>query len=580
MRIDSIFIENFQGLRHASLELNTPITMVLGANGAGKSSLQEAIGLALGEAARVAHKKDYGQLVTEGQKKASIVIGHDGVASSFALPSGKAERQDIAGAEYLPFVLKPGAFAELDDKARRKVLFSLTKSGAKPALVVEKLLARKANPAKIDKIKPLLLSGMAAGQEQAKTYAAESRGAWKAITGEAYGSEKAESWVLRIPEGDLPTEAELATIMADHQKAAAEVEKGIKFLGELEGKRTAGDNHAARLATAEQLAGQLPRRQAKLDTTTKDLDAWAPKLLDLETRLAGMTSGAEGCDCPSCGTTLKIVGNKLELFQGLKADVKARTDLALEVTNAKKAVELLKRTQQNDMNAVAEAEAAVKSVAALKAEKVEGADEALIKRSEEALVGCRLKADQLRAKYNALYELKVQAEKAEETTGKAAGHHVDVLEWVLIEKALAPDGIPGEILAGALQPFNAALARLSTLAGWKQVQIDGAMTITAGGRMYRLLSESERWRVDTLLATAIALVSGLKLVVLDRFDVLDMPSRSQCIGMLMALAKKGELETGIVCGTLKEKPAKLPPEITAFWIEGSAGIGPKLQQAV
>jgi hypothetical protein len=35
----------------------------------------------------------------------------------------------------------------------------------------------------------------------------------------------------------------------------------------------------------------------------------------------------------------------------------------------------------------------------------------------------------------------------------------------------------------------------------------------------------------------------------------------------MALNKLGHLDSAIVCGTLKEKPAKLPPEISAIWIE-------------
>lgn len=63
MRIESIYVENFQGLRHANLALSAPITMVCGLNGAGKSSMKEAVGLALGESARIAHKKDYAKLV-------------------------------------------------------------------------------------------------------------------------------------------------------------------------------------------------------------------------------------------------------------------------------------------------------------------------------------------------------------------------------------------------------------------------------------------------------------------------------------------------------------------------------------
>lgn len=74
--------------------------------------------------------------------------------------------------------------------------------------------------------------------------------------------------------------------------------------------------------------------------------------------------------------------------------------------------------------------------------------------------------------------------------------------------------------------------------------------------------------------------SDLKLVMLDRFDVLDLPGRGQLLGMLVSLAKGGDLETALVLGTLKAKPAKLPPEINAVWIEGGiASMDQPLQQA-
>lgn len=40
----------------------------------------------------------------------------------------------------------------------------------------------------------------------------------------------------------------------------------------------------------------------------------------------------------------------------------------------------------------------------------------------------------------------------------------------------------------------------------------------------------------------------------------------------MALNKLGHLDNAIVCGTLKEKLAKLPPEISAVWIEDGVAM--------
>ncbi|ABY97625.1 AAA family ATPase [Pseudomonas sp. SbB1] len=567
MHLEHIFVENFQGLRSASLDLATPITLVAGFNGAGKSSLREAIGFALGGSGRVQHKKDYGKLVTEGEKKAQIIVSHDGAASSFALPKGTAERHSVPGDDYLPFVLTPGAFAAMDEKARRALLFKLTKSSAKPDVVVSMLAKRKANATKVEKIKPLLLSGFGAAQEQAKTYAAESRGAWKAITGEQYGSEKAEGWVFEAPDS-VSNADEREEVFKKHAKAQQDIENGNRFIGEQDAKRQAAQGLGQRKAELQEAADLFDRAVAKRTTTEQDLSKLEQQLPDLQAQLKDQQAGSGGCECPACGVGLKIVGSKLELYQGLKQDTAATSTLALDITNMQRSVEMLRRTLQNDMAAVAKAEAAREELKQLKGQQAEAFDQDRYDRSIESLNALRKQEGELCAQYNALCEAADEAKNAEANTQKAAGYHLDVLEWVLIEKALAPDGIPGEILAGALQPFNASLTRTSKLTGWPVVQVSTEMDITAGGRLYQLLSESEQWRCDTLLALAIAVHSGLKLVMLDRFDVLDLPARGQLLGMLVSLAKANEIESAIVLGTLKAKPAKLPPEISAVWIEG------------
>lgn len=567
MHLEHIFVENFQGLRSASLDLATPITLVAGFNGAGKSSLREAIGFALGGSGRVQHKKDYGRLVTEGEKKAQIIVSHDGAASSFSLPKGTAERHSVPGDDYLPFVLTPGAFAALDEKARRALLFKLTKSSAKPDVVVGMLAKRNANPDKVEKIKPLLLSGFGAAQEQAKAYAAEARGAWKAITGEQYGSEKAEGWTFEVP-ANIPDEAAREEVFKKHSKVQQDIDNGNRFIGEQDAKRQAAQGLGQRKAELEEAAGLYDRAVAKRTTTEQDLAKLEQQLPQLQAQLKDQQAGSGGCECPACGVGLKIVGSKLELYKGLKQDTAATSTLALDITNMQRSVEMLRRTLQNDMAAVAKAEAAREELQKLEGQQAEAFDQEKYDRAIEALNALRKQEGELRAQYNALCDAASEAKNAEANTEKAAGYHLDVLEWVLIEKALAPDGIPGEILAGALQPFNASLARTSKLTGWPVVQVSTEMDITAGGRLYQLLSESEQWRCDTLLALAIALHSGLKLVMLDRFDVLDLPARGQLLGMLVSLAKANELESAIVLGTLKAKPAKLPPEISAVWIEG------------
>ena len=75
------------------------------------------------------------------------------------------------------------------------------------------------------------------------------------------------------------------------------------------------------------------------------------------------------------------------------------------------------------------------------------------------------------------------------------------------------------------------------MATWHPVVITPEIEITYGGRLYGLLSESEKWRADTLLAIAIARLSGIRLVLLDRFDVLQPTARPQALKLLLALTR-------------------------------------------
>jgi hypothetical protein len=161
-----------------------------------------------------------------------------------------------------------------------------------------------------------------------------------------------------------------------------------------------------------------------------------------------------------------------------------------------------------------------------------------------------------------------QAAQADEKTRRAAAIHKDVQQWEAIADALAPDGIPGEMLAEALGPINDRLSDSSSYSEWQQVVIHKDMRITYGQREYALLSESEKWRADAMIAEAVSFLSGVKLLVLDRLDVLDLKGREDLLYWLSLIAEYGEIDTALVFGTMKALPAKLPDLIGAHWIEG------------
>ena len=196
----------------------------------------------------------------------------------------------------------------------------------------------------------------------------------------------------------------------------------------------------------------------------------------------------------------------------------------------------------------------------------------------EDCVAVRQTADTLRTsittmktRQSALRQVQADMDAADERTKKARQYHQDVEDWAQIAAALSPDGIPAEILGEALGPINERLAQSAADTAWPAVEIGADMTITFGRRLYDFLSESEKWRADAMVSESIAFLSGLRILLLDRFDVLDTQARGEALTWLNVLAENDEIETVIVLATLKQRPA-LPDTMQAVWIADGAVV--------
>ena len=159
------------------------------------------------------------------------------------------------------------------------------------------------------------------------------------------------------------------------------------------------------------------------------------------------------------------------------------------------------------------------------------------------------------------------ASEADKLTKKAYEYHQQVQAWSEVCDALGPSGVPLEIMKAAVDPVNARLKRSASITNWDEVVIRPDLEVESGGRIYGLLSESERWRVDITLAEAIAALSGVKLVIADGFDCLSVKNRGVCLGWVTGLAQLGEQDTIIILGTMKALPPKFPPSVAGLWLE-------------
>lgn len=579
MRITKLEITNFQGLRHAALDVSAPVLLVAGHNGAGKSSLLDAIAMAFnGQPRRVSLKKDMAQLVTEGAKKGEARVewldaAYEVQVCGVALPTGKGS--PLTDSPFLPYVLDASLFAGLKADDRRKLLLSLTGASASPAEVGKRLKAKGIDLALFEKVKPLLSSGFSAMVGQAKDYASEARGAWKAVTGENYGSEKAVDWAPEL----------VATVVTDDQVAEAgknlqqfedDLAEAQQTLGASKQARQAADGRAQRITKLRELVDLEPRRRNKLTTDEQNQDEWSEKVMAAELASSGSVPH-QPLTCPHCQGAVDLQAGTLVVHQ--PPEQIADAEAARRLPEYREYLASAQRAVANSQRDLDECLVAAEQIKALEAESVEAPSAEAIANGEQAINELRQARDASRAKLVALQEALEAATQREASIAKAQAAHQDVVAWTGMVDALSPTGIPAEILADAIGPVNDTLKRLAGIAGWSPVEISADIDVTFGGRLYGLLSESERWRCDTTIALAIATISGLRLVLLDRLDVLDLPSRNQAIALMRAMTSDREIDSVVVAGTLKEPMAKTPEWLQAVWIESGHIAGHEHQAA-
>ncbi|MCY1286450.1 Chromosome partition protein Smc [compost metagenome] len=569
MKLTHIHARNFLGIRAADISPATPVTLICGPNGAGKSSIQEAVRMALaGESVRVSLKKEYGQLLHDGTESGSIVVSMGPQSNSVALPSGKVT-QGVQADPRLPFVLDAQRFAHLDVKERRAFLFDLMGIKIGTDQVRERLVARGCDAKKTEAVLPLVRAGFDAAAKEAQMKATAAKGAWRAITNETYGSIKAADWTAPVPTGGPAVEDLAATVAeceAEISEATAEASDLQRQLGEIDAGARQRAHRDRQIEELSAKAALLPKARESVERAQAEIDAFLPKVEALRAAAGGKVAGMP-CACPECGAALLFLAGQLAKYEPTQADPEAAARLP-EYERSLTVLEnaLKSRTAERDA-----ADAAVKQLDLLRKDaaadtgdadgELRATIEGQLKTLQDAIgkVGEELEA--ARAARRAIAQ-------AAELTAKAAQHHADVVAWEALADAFGPSGIPADLLSEALDPINERLAAAAVESEWMRIGIGADMAITGdGGRPYVLFSESEKWRADALLAEAIARLTGLRLLVLDRADVLIGAERDRLFWWLDDLAAAGEIDTALIFMSLKAPPGALPDSITAYWIE-------------
>jgi hypothetical protein len=470
----------------------------------------------------------------------------------------------------LSFCLDAQRFARLPEDERRSFLFGLMNLRTDGPAVIERLLAKGCSATKIEEISPHLRAGFDAAHKEAQDRAREAKAAWKAITGESYGNVKAVAWQARKPAHDSN---QMRLVREELSRVTKQIEHGAAELAVMQSAATRQAQQSEKVSGLRERAARYASIEAKLRHDEAELKEWQAKV-DQEARKGGKQMPMEPTyTCPACSAKLRHDHANGALVEFTPPPIVYPTSEPGKLAEYQHARDLLARSVENDKRDLAAADLAARTLAEIddaRSDPAPSPEEIEAKKAK--LAEARKEQNRLAGAVKTLEADERAAAIADEKTDLARTHHNDVFQWQAIADSLAPSGIPGDMLAEALGPINDRLARSSNESQWLRIGIDADMSIVADGvRPYELLSESERWRADAMIAEAVSFLSGVRLLVFDRIDILDLPGREDLLYWLDGLAADGEIDTALLFGTLKALPA-VSGNIEAVWIEnGTTG---------
>jgi hypothetical protein len=564
MRISEINATNF--LNHRALAISIPadvrVLLVAGPNGAGKSAIAQAVRLALtGDPVRgLDAKNQLVQLIRQGETAGNVsVVVIDPAAGvdqggeyvyTVNLKSGtrtaKAIGEDAAPG-ISPLAIDPAEFLRLDVKARQKEMFRLAGVKMSADTITKALTERGHAPERIARAGKYLRLGFEAAATEARTAATEARGAWKSVTGETYGDVKAESWRAPVPEKLV--EGSLDDVRASFEAAKAAAAVTREKLQKLQAQEEATRGVEKLTAAAE----ALQANQARVTVAEKEATALAEEVERLSKKSAHGSCVIE--PCPACGVALSRDGSG----RLIEAKDKARSAEEMKAEAAEIDAARAKMREANNRlaaarQAVADGQAAKTALASIPKRP---ATEELEAATRANSVACATLAE-AESDLNLAERGAKAAAEAAARTDLAKSHHQDVVGYVALAEGI--EALPGEFLTSVIGKVNGLLAEAA--AAFDQPIVVGSdMAPLYGTIPYALCSESQQWRIRMALGYAIAILSGVGILILDGFDVLEPRAR----GPLLKFLASQERVQVLLLGTLKERP-NLPATFAVEWL--------------
>lgn len=528
-------VENFMGCQKANVE-TSQISFICGLNHQGKSSFLTAVSGALtGQPVVLGLRKtDLGMLVYTGKASGKVKIENEDSSVSVTYP--KAEL--LTEGENPPTTSKIAAGMEslidFSEKKRSEFIRNLTECVPSKTdleeFLAERFITKKnvveAVWQKVDQ------DGFDASLERAKDTGRALKQQWSMVTGETYGSNKAQTWQPQGWTSDLVDVSE-ESLQADLTGLQAELENLISHQAIDENELT-----KLRETASDSVLAQL---KIDRDKTITDLAMVRKSFYEFKREFDELPKYDESGKklCPHCGKPLIIKGGELAEFIEPSAEEKTavqkkRTELSEKMQKADIEVKRLESLYAVSLSKVEETEKANKRLYELERKSSGNASQRDID----------LKREEIRKQQEGIAAFKAAKE--------AKRLAQNIIENQAIIDALDMSGIRQKSMLKGLQIFNAQLSEICNTAGWGTVKIDNDLTILMGDRPYILLSESEKMRCRITLQMAVAIMQDDKIVIIDGAEILDKNGKSGLLNLLYLT------HIDALIGMMCSDPAKAP----------------------
>ncbi|MFA4972870.1 MAG: AAA family ATPase [bacterium] len=617
MKITTIKLKDFRNHLETEIDL-APLTIIKGNNAAGKTSIRHAIEVALTGRAEFTDRGGRGlsDALRVGAKKGLVVVAIDelGEVARSISPSGSSlqvsdwtgtatAQQDLlysklgADADLIAALLNVSQFITLPPREQKEMLFQL----ARPEISAGQLMGAVNDYAEsqgagnlLDELRSLIATPETVGPDwldQAYKLIFEARKEAKkerdTLSGKLEGMEVAEDVP---PAGQLPELerqiAELTTLRENHLKKVAAAEAAGERRASLAEREQNIKNSIEALSLPMENSGEDPEElAAALETLEARLEEARRASYEVQGEIKGIDSALPALkdwdgSCPlapgliKCAITaterkalIKDLGTKRKAL--VKNHEKAMKEAASVEGEKEEVAERIVEAERTEKNAeyLESLEKELESVQAELAALPEavGLD---LARSEIASLAERIdRGKDIAARMKVAAEAAERAEKAasEATEATARAARLEHLATLF-----GPTGIKAKLLSKTMGAvIERSAENLSLLTGGLyelDARSDPDFHLVVNGTIeMRQLSTSERMRVGIACAEALAHASGLRLLVIDDVEILDVGNR----GLLSEWLRErmADHDTILVLSTAEEAQDPGVEGIRTYWVQ-------------